>query len=82
MNRQQQSEIYRSYCNAIALVTGAKGQELSERIAEANRQAYYILFNSRSIRQRNMTQQQLIQLVEHRQQVTSVMVMKAALLNK
>lgn len=79
MTRQEQAQAYRSYCQAIALNSGLKGKALSERIAECNRQSYFILFNDRNIRQRNMTEQQLIKLSEHRAQVTSAMILKAGL---
>jgi len=70
------AEVYKQYCAAIEKATGFKGKELSEAIAEANRRCYQVLFGSRNIRQRDMSEQQLQQLIEHRKLITSLMLAK------
>jgi ribosomal protein S10 len=64
-----QASVYRRYCTAIAEATGYTGQQLSDEIANSNRDMYEMLFGNREIRQRNMDSIQLEQLMRLRSMV-------------
>lgn len=69
----QIKEVYRSYCFAIALRTGLKGNELSEAIRAAVKLSYKIVFGTDTIRQATMSPAELQRITEHREAVISIM---------
>lgn len=67
-------QTYKNFCTAIANTSKKTGKELSEHIAEVNRQTYIFLFNDSSIRKRDMNKDQLNILEQHQRQVIDALV--------
>ena len=63
-------QTYKLFCQAIAEKSKKTGKELSEHIAEVNRQTYIFLFNDSNIRKRDMTPEQLLKLETHLNAIT------------
>lgn len=61
-SKQERASIYHLYCAYVLLNADNK----SETIRKANRLSYKIVFGNEHIRQRDMSEQQLDKITEHR----------------
>jgi hypothetical protein len=73
VTRQEQANAYKEYCAALQLQSGLTGEELREHIRETVRQSYEVLFQSKTIRQRDLNENQLALLCYHRKTMTYLM---------
>lgn len=73
VSRQRQADAYKAYCAALQVKSGLQGEALREHIRETVRQSYLVLFNSREIRQRDLSPEQLVKLCLHRESMTRLM---------
>lgn len=76
-SNQEVKAIYRTYCFAISVCTGLHGSELGERIAQANRQSYKIVFGDDKLRQADLDEHGLDLITQHRELMISMMLPEA-----